>query len=382
MTDTTWDSRYNKIVNNDNRNFNFWGENSSYTPCNIFCNFNITKLDEKNYIKGITATSSSNLLHINPLVNTEPPQKGLQAVGVHTGETEERKEKVYIYYGYNDGVMRKYELIDIFIQSPSKSVLAGKRYKMEVCLLFSTEVQDQFVIICVPMDISPINKTDDVLQKDRFSILMAIANNFPSKGKTYSIENSPNWDPRVFLPVKNENNSSFFTWGDEKTKKIIYIQFEHPISAPYKFFETFATTLSGGVSTLEESTKLPAKKEYAGLEILYNKNIPNTDIKTIKTCVEKPNNNIQALINFSKDFDKKEDIKNKNKNKKCDNKKECKQDKWLYIVVCILSIIIFLVLLFYFRVRIKNFFSFFFNKSSKNTTIESTNSSNISGQKA
>lgn len=380
MTDTTWDSRYNKIVNNDHRNFNFWGENSSYDTCNIFCNFNITKLDEKNYIRGITATSSSNLLHINPLVNTEPPQKGLQAVGIHKGETEERKEKVYIHYGYNDGVMRKYELIDIFIQSPSKSVLAGKRYKMEVCLLFSTEVQDQFVIICVPMDISPVNKTDDVLQKDRFSILMAIANNFPSKGKTYSIENSPNWDPRVFLPVKNENNSSFFTWADKKTNKIIYIQFEHPISVPYKFFETFATTLSGGVSTLEESTKMPAKKEYAELKILYNENISNTDIETINTCVEKPNDNMQALINFSKDFDKKKD--NKNKNKKCDNKKECKQDKWSYTIIIILSLIIISGFIFIFRKKILDFFSSFFHKSSKNPIIQPTNSFNTSGQPA
>ena len=31
--------------------------------------------------------SSNNILHINPLVDTNPPQKGLQAVGVNTGNS-------------------------------------------------------------------------------------------------------------------------------------------------------------------------------------------------------------------------------------------------------------------------------------------------------
>ena len=367
MVDNTWETRYTKAIDNKYRNFNLWNtDDTTYEICNIFCNFEITKLDEKNYIKGITATSSSNLLHLNPLVDTQPPQKGLQAVGVHTGETTNRTEKVYIKYGFNKGVMTKYSLIDIFIQSPSKAVLAGKRYQMEVCLLFSSEAKDRFLVICVPMDVSPINTTDDILQKNRYTILMAIANNFPSKGKTYSIENAPNWDPRVFLPIKNENNSSFFTWNDPTTNNtVLYIQFEHPISVPYKFFESFANTLSGGVNIAKQATTLAAQKEYAGLDIYYNENIPNTNITTVRTCTEKTNPETQALVNYIKTEDKKDKPITPKPAEKCDIK--CKANKWLIAIVIILSLALIGFLIWYFWKK---------RKFSHNNPSSSVNSSN------
>ena len=366
MVDNTWETRYTKAINNKYRNFNLWNtDDTSYEICNIFCNFEITKLDEKKYIKGITATSSANLLHINPLVDTQPPQKGLQAVGVNTGETTNRTDKVYIKYGFNDGVMKQYELIDIFIQSPSKTVLAGKRYQMEVCLLFSTEAKDKFLVICVPMDVSPVNTTDDILQKNRYTILMAIANNFPSKGKTYSIENAPNWDPRVFLPIKNENNSSFFTWIDPTTNNtVLYIQFENPISVPYKFFELFADTLSGGVNIAKQATTLSAQKEYDGLDIYYNENIPNSNITTIKTCTEKTNPETKELVNFIKTEDKK-DVKSKSdKKEKCDT--TCKTN-WLIIsgVILLLALIVGFLIWYFWNKR-----KFSHNKTSTSGNTE------------
>lgn len=338
MVDNTWETRYTKAINNKYRNFNVGNDEGTYEICNIFCNFKISKLDEKDYIKGITATSSSNLLHINPIVDTQPPQKGLQAVGVHTGKTTNRSKKVYIKYGFNDGVMKNYELIDIFIQSPSKAVLAGKRYQMEVCLLFSTESKDRFLVVCIPMEASPINTTDDPLQKNRYTILMAIANDFPSKGKTYSIENAPNWDPRVFLPIKNEDNSSFYTWVDPTTNNtVMYIQFEHPIKVPYKFFESFATTLSGGVNIANQATTLAAQKEYAGLDIYYNENRPNSNITTVRSCEEKTVPELQRLVNFVKTEDKKDKIITPVEPQSCDVK--CKTNKFLYIFIIILSVL-------------------------------------------
>lgn len=369
MVDNTWETRYTKAINNKYRDFNIGNDDATYEICNIFCNFKVTQLDKEDYIKGITATSSNNILHINPLVDTDPPQKGLQAVGVNTGETKTREKKVYIKYGFNNGIMKTYELIDIFIQSPSKAVLAGKRYQMETCLLFSTDERDIFLVVCIPMEASTINTTDDPLQKNRYTILTAIANDFPSKGKTYSIQNAPNWDPRVFLPIKNEDNSSFYTWNDPTTNNtVMYIQFEHPIKVPYKFFETFANTLSGSVKIANEATTLAPQKEHADINIYYNENRSNSDIRTVQKCEEKTFPEIPELITTNKLEN------NQNKDSKKNNVKEntegsCKTSNTISYVILFFVILIFCILVFYFRHKI---FNFIYNKIYSNSTTTQT----------
>ena len=137
MVDNTWESRYSKAVGNKYRDFNLGGD-KDYSICNIRCNFDITKLEEKDYIKGITASSSENLLHINPLVDTDPPQKGLQAVGVHSGKTTNRKKKVYIKYGFKGkgGIPNTYELIDIFLEHQAKQLFQEKDIKWKYVFFF------------------------------------------------------------------------------------------------------------------------------------------------------------------------------------------------------------------------------------------------------
>jgi len=305
MVDNTWETRYAKTADNKYRNFNMGGD-ATYGLCNIYCNFDITKLDEKDYIRGISASSADNLLHINPIVDTDPPQKGLQAVGVHTGKTTDRKKNVYIKYHFKakGGIPSNYKLIDIFFRTPSKVVLSGKRYKMEVCLVFVSEDKGRHLVLCVPIKVSPINTTNDPLQKNLYTMLLAIANNFPTKGKTYSIEDAPNWDPRVFLPVKTRDNASFYTWIDPTTDNtVMYIQFRNPITTPYKFFETFTTTLSGGVNVVDQAATVPPQKAHADLNIYYSKNEPNEDISTTYRCETTTNPLMQQLVNFNKKAD-------------------------------------------------------------------------------
>jgi carbonic anhydrase len=351
MVDNTWETRYAKTADNKYRDFNMGGD-VNYIVCNIYCNIDITKLEEKDYIKGISATSSANLLHLNPVVNTAPPQKGLQAVGINTGTTTKRTKNVYIKYRFKGkgGLPDNYELIDIFIRTPSKVVLAGKRYPMEVCLIFTSSDSGRFLVMCVPMKAAPINTTDDPLQKNLFTMLLAISNNFPSKGKTYSIENSPNWDPRVFIPIKTRDNASFYTWIDPTTNnKVMYIQFVNPIITPYKFFETFATTLSGGVNVVNQTTDTPAQKEYAGLEIRYNKNEPNVNIETTFSCNTTTNPLLQQLVNFNKEAGKTDEKEQKKADdvKTCDT--QCKKDTfWKYfgIIAAVVAVFAFILIIY------------------------------------
>lgn len=340
MVDNTWAAIYEKAVDNKYRNFNMGGD-ANYRICNLYCNFEITNLDKKvdGYIKGITATGSSNLLHINPMVNTDPPKKGLQAVGVHTGKTQERKKNIYIDYRFKGkgGLPDRYKLIDIFIRTPSKVVLSGKRYQMEVCLIFTSDDESRYLVTCVPMDVSPNNKTDDPLQKDLFELLIAISESFPTKGKTYSVENAPNWNPLVFFPVKTGSNASFYTWVDPTTNDTVkYIQYVNPITVPYQFYETFANTLSGSLNVANQATTLPPEKEYADLEIYFNKNQANEDITKTYKCKTETNPLLKEMVYFEKS-DKKDQPVEKNSIVK-------KSNIWHILVILLIIVVIGIII--------------------------------------
>ena len=165
---------------------------------------------------------------------------------------------------------------------------------------------------------------------------MAIANNFPTKNKSYSIENSPNWDPRVLLPVNTGKNASFFTWIDPTTNNtVMYIQFRSPITVPYKFFESFATTVSGGVDVAKKLTSLSPQKEHADLDIYYNVNQPNVNITTFTKCKEMTSPYTTALVNFNIEEKKKEQEEKNPEKPKCE-KITCKVNIWLLIFIGIL----------------------------------------------
>jgi len=333
MTDT-WESRYEKAINNKYRNFNIGGD-ANYRICNLYCNFEITNLDKKEYIKGITATGSSNLLHLNPLVNTKPPQKGLQAVGIHTGKTIEREKNIHIDYRFKGkgGLSDRYKLIDIFIRTPSKVVLSGKRYQMEVCMVFISEDESRYLVTCVPIKISPNNTTEDPLQKDLFELLIAITDDFPTKGKTYSIQKAPNWNPLIFFPIKTGTNASFYTWVDPTTNdSVMYVQYVNPITAPYKFYETFANTLSGSLNTANQAVTLPPQKEHADLEIYFNKNQAAEDITTTYRCETKTNPILKEMVDFQSPTHELPPSK--------ENPKEKRSYTWVYVTLFVFLIIL------------------------------------------
>lgn len=350
MVDNTWASRYEKAVDNKYRNFNMGGD-VNYRICNLYCNFEITNLDQKDYLKGITASSSSNLLHLNPIVDTDPPKRGLQAVGVNTGKTTDRKQNIYIDYRFKGkgGLPDKYKLIDIFIRTPSKVVLSGKRYQMEVCLIFTSDDESRYLVICVPMNVSPNNKTEDPLQKDLFKLLSSISDNFPTKGKTYSIENAPNWNPLIFFPIKTGSNASFYTWVDPTTNDTVkYVQYVSPITVPYNFYETFTNTLSGSINSANKATTLPPQTEHADLEIYFNKNQANEDITKTYKCEEKTNPLLKEMINFKKKYKPEEKV--------CPPGKDCKipsgSNIWLYILTTVVILIILLIVYLWYSGRL------------------------------
>jgi hypothetical protein len=336
MVDNAWNARYTKSVDNASRNFDMGGDNS-YGLCNIFCNFDITKLDKKDYIKGINASSTDNFLHIDPTVDTEPPQKGLQAVGINTGTTTVRTKKVYItnYYFDENGKPQDYELMDIIIRNPSKVVLAGKRYPLEVCLIFISNDKIRYLVVCAPMNVSPINTTDDPLKKDLYEMLNIISNNFPTKGKTYSVENAPNWNPLIFFPIKTEDNASFYSWVDPKTDNTVkYIQFNNPdgaLTVPNNFFNVFAKTLVNGVDIANEATKLPADPQNANLAIYFNQNKPITNITTRTIITQETIPQLQDMLDYSKEVEAKDAKQDVVCPVKCDT--NCKINTVKYVLI-------------------------------------------------
>ena len=327
-----WEKRYSTTVDNNSRNFDIGG-NNTYGICNIFCNFDITNLDKVDYIKGINATGYDNVLHLDPTVDTEPPQPGLKDL-VNTGITKTRNKKVSIQkFYFNDN--QTYQLIDIIIRSPSKVVLSGKRYPLESCLIFLSD-KSQYLIVCTPMVVSPENTTTDPLQKDLYDMLNTIASNFPTKGKTYSIDNAPNWNPLIFFPVKTGNNASFYVWTDNSAGTITYIQFNNPsgaLSVPHNFFTVFANTLVGSTDIANKAITLPADPQNSTFDIYYNQNQAITDITTRYVTLKETIPNLKEMIDYSKEEKEKEPLP------------ISKKGKNFFLGAALLSFILFVVLI-------------------------------------
>ena len=348
-----WELRYTKTIDNKYRNFEMGGEHS-YDICNIYCNFDITKLDKKDYIKGMNVTGGQNILLIDPTVDTEPPQQGQQAIGINTGNTTERTKKMYItnYYMQDNSSSQDYELHDIIISNPSKVILSGKRYPLEVCLIFLSNDKMRYLVVCVPMKVSEINTTDDPLKKDLFELLNIISGNFPTKNKTFSVKNIPNWNPLIFFPIKTEDNSSFYTWIDPSTNNTVkYIQFNNPngaLEVPRNFFEVFSKTLVGSTDIALNATLLPADTQYANLDIYYNENRPITDIITRYVTTEETIPKLQEMIDYSKEIEK--DSKG---SKDCKDSKDCKTGTNIFLILFLILFIFIIGYLIYKKIYLK-----------------------------
>jgi carbonic anhydrase len=373
--DLTWEEKYKELINNDTRNYDA-GSAKSYPICSSTCNFDVTKLKEKNYIRGLTASTTANLLHINPIVNTN-----------RNGDTEKRNqddEMIYLNYSFRQsGDIQKYRLIDIFFRTPSKTVIKGKRYEMEVCLVFVTGNRNLFVVVCVPINVSPHNNTTEPDEKDLFKFFNSIANNFPKKNKTSSIKDVLNWNPLMFFPPRKGKNASFYTWLDPTTNDtVMYIQFENPITCPQDFFKNFSNNLSGNVESVKKQSKLKAKPTNAELEIYYNVNEDTTPITSQRVCKNITNKEVQ---NFLAEPEIEPEIEPENNCSKDNIKKsttEKKKSSWkdimmyiLYIFVGILTISIIVIYLIssikYFKNSQNGFINYVTNISNKYLIITS-----------
>lgn len=283
-------------INNKTRNFNVGGE-ESYPLCDSGCSFNITELKKKDFIEGLKLHATSNLLHINPLVN------------VNELQLNNRDTKINLNYSFKQhGDHQKYSLVDIFFRTPCKSVIHGKRYVMETCLVFNSSNKKLFVVICIPNKVSPVNNTDIEDEKDLFIFLNKIASNFKSekitKNKSEQITDISNWNPLMFFPPKKGTNASFYTWLDPTTNNtVMYIQFEKPRTVPYDFFRYFADTLSGGTDSVNERAKLQANPTNDELEVYYNINENITPIITRRVCKTETNKEIQSFLSEKKPVD-------------------------------------------------------------------------------
>lgn len=287
-------NNYKKTINNDNRNFNLCNTRecgNKYAVCNLFCNFTITSLSEENYIKGLALEANTNVLHINPQVD------------VTNNKKENRKKKVYFNYNFNpSGKKRKYLLEDIFIRSPSKIVINGKRYPMEACLVF--RIGTSYVVVCTPIEVAlNDNEPDDLSKVYLWELLMEISDNFPAKKEKVLIENF-NYNPLVFMPSNIGNNRNFMSWKDNTAANdISYIQFFNTfgaLSCPRSFYNMFVKNLIDGpnddpVINIENEIKEPSHEMNATFDVYVNRN-PTIDSgnKTFK-YVEVENPSVKAL---------------------------------------------------------------------------------------
>lgn len=273
------------------------------------------------------------------------------------GDTEKRNrddEMIYLNYSFRQsGDIQEYRLIDIFFRTPSKTVIKGKRYEMEVCLVFVTGNRNLFVVVCVPINVSPHNNTTEPYEKDLFKFFNSIANNFPKKNKTSSIKDVLNWNPLMFFPPRKGKNASFYTWLDPTTNDtVMYIQFENPITCPQDFFKNFSNNLSGSVESVKKQSKLKAKPTNAELEIYYNVNEDTIPITSQRVCKNVTNKEIQ---NFLAEPPLEIKPKDNTKISKPEKKKYSWKDIMMYILYILVGILTIIIIVIYLISSIKYF---------------------------
>ena len=321
-------SRYEDIINSENRNFDLCNTeecDNKYKICDLFCTFSLSELEEDDYIEGLNLSAEQNMLHINPLYN------------INTSDVKSiRSIPFSLIYNFNvEGYTRKYKLEDIFIRSPSKSVVNGKRYDMEACLVFSNKAS--YTVICTPIIASATdNKPDNIENEPLWELFMKITKEFPEKNQKVQIK-SINYSPLIFVPVKGGNNRNFMTWTDETSSdRISYIQFydeNGALRCPQSFFKKFVNNLIGDMDTFEENINNQPERMNRNFKVFVNTNPAVEDGNQIITYkqIERPSLQKLATLEPSK------------KEKKCNGKK-CKNYSGLIIFIILLILIIGLVI--------------------------------------
>ena len=199
-----------------------------------------------------------------------------------------------------------------------------------MCLVFVSDDYQKYLIVCTPMSVSSSN-IPDTLQEELFYFLNIISANFPTKGKTYSIENAPDWNPLMFLPYKTDDNASFYTWVDPTSNNTIkYIQFNNPngaLQVPYSFFEKFSETLVGSINTANQNTNIPAIPQTIIPDIYYNQNVPISNIITRYVTKKETVPLLQEMIVSKKNTKEPNTEYDKESNKESNKKSDKKYDK-------------------------------------------------------
>lgn len=323
MADKTWESTYTKTFGNSSRDFSIGSPKDETQPikiCNAFCNFQLPKLEYKDYIKGMSVTGAENLIRINPLVDTETP-KGVTGM-IRDPKTTKRKNIFSVYWNgdfnssdgnqaeFTGGSHRRYDLVDIFLQAPSKFLYMDKRYDMEAGLVFTNTSKTRYVVMVTPMSLSPIDyqPPENSVYTGLFTTLEAMAKNIPSFETTTAVDlgNKSTWSPRMFLP--QYDRQKFIRWTDVQDPQISYIVFFSPESAlpiPRSFYNNFVNKLSGGKANLGAMLRKPGRRIPTSTLLEVNENISPQPIQLETECKEIVNPVIQATIHDEIELDKK-----------------------------------------------------------------------------
>jgi len=331
MTDTTWESVFQKTFSNDSRDFSLGTEDNetvTYSLCSAMCAMEVDKWDFKDYIRGMTVSGSDSVIRIDPTVDTTIPpgdlkEKALSAVTGRPGKTVKRKKLFQLSHNgdfnnpnpdlalYTGGLNREYYLQDIFIQAPSKFSVAKSRYPMEVGMVFRSKSGSRSIVTVTPVMVSQGDEEpEDLTEKGLHKTMMSLAGAIPRKGRNNAVPGVEMWTPRMFLP--REDKRKFVRWTDGNDPTVNYIVFYSPESAltfPRTFYNNFASRLSGGAPALVKATSAPPRKMPGNTYIELNENISPQPIDIRYKMVPEIIPEVQATVHQFMKQKKKDDEK-------------------------------------------------------------------------
>jgi hypothetical protein len=364
-----WEDRY-LAASAKSRQFNV-GE-GIVMICNNRCRFQIQPgYNSKFYIEGLAVSTKNGVLHINPQVNILPPTTTTHMKPITQRPPKNKKgepTQTTLFYsgGFPSGGAQEeaYELIDIFIQAPSKTAIRGKLYPLEVCLVHQSLDKKRHVVACTPMirSTSP-GPPRDPSQRGLYDLLMALANDFPSNNTLGTSETSysvkfiaedgrrRSWSPWMFFP--RPDKQSFFNWVDPKSGGTVsYILFYNPqgiLEVPDVFFDAFMSKLTKGERVIQQqmAAKLPNRPKDVWMYV--NENIPPQSIEVRYKCdaynVPAIEATVSKVAKVKKDMKQKQIEEQKAKVKKCKDEAARTENNYFWGLVMLISLVVFILAL-------------------------------------